>query len=226
MLANATDGLAEVTELSRTGGRATGPTIAETSTTFSEQAPRPPTCCSPTTPAPATRARSRSSLDFTARSMETLTQLEGLVPRRRPATSSCYAAQVLGAHRRRRPAGLPRLQRAASTRSEDPRRRGRLHRRRPGDRRDRQSGAQADQGTKRKKDRGLTVPTGDGGTLPPGSAKWPARHQTCCPSVCMSCVNVVPRHRTAKVVPVSTAWATATVRANWSPAPVRVSYCS
>ena len=56
----------------------------------------------------------------------------------------------------------------------------------------RQSGAQADQGTKRKKDRGLTVPTGDGGTLPPGSAKSLARHQRALPSVCMSCVTWFP----------------------------------
>ncbi len=95
LLSNATDRLDELSALSRTGGLGEGAAIASTLTTFSDQAMAASDLLL-TDYAKTGDERSIEELrDFTATSMQTLAQLEALLPEE-AHDELAYAAQVLG----------------------------------------------------------------------------------------------------------------------------------
>ena len=95
LLSNAADRLDEISALSRTGGLGEGAAIESTLTTFSDQAMLASDLLL-TDYAETGDERSIEELrDFTATSMETLTQLEALLPEE-ARDELMYAAQVLG----------------------------------------------------------------------------------------------------------------------------------
>jgi len=95
LLSNATDRLAEISALSRTGSLGDGPAIASTLTTFSDQAMAASDLLL-TDYAETGDERSIEELrEFTATSIQTLAQLEALLPEE-ARDELAYAAQVLG----------------------------------------------------------------------------------------------------------------------------------
>lgn len=95
LLANATDRLAEVAALSRTGNLAEGAMIADTLGTFSDQALLASDLLLDDYAETAEESSIEELHDFTSTSMQTLTQLEGLVPDEARG-ELVRAAQVLG----------------------------------------------------------------------------------------------------------------------------------
>ena len=95
LLSNAADRLAEVTELSRTGDLDEASTIAATLTAFSEQSLAASDLLLDDFEQTGDRSSVEELNDFTASSMETLSQLEAVLP---PGTRDelQYAAHVLG----------------------------------------------------------------------------------------------------------------------------------
>lgn len=95
LLANATDRLAEVTALSRTGDLGEGAMIADTLATFSDQALLASDLLLDDYAETGDEASIEELRDFTSTSMQTLTQLESVLPEE-AQDELAYAAQVLG----------------------------------------------------------------------------------------------------------------------------------
>lgn len=96
LLANATDRLAEVAALSRTGNLAEGAMIADTLGTFSDQALLASDLLLDDYAETGEESSIEELNDFTSTSMQTLTQLEGILPDE-ARSELVTAAQVLGA---------------------------------------------------------------------------------------------------------------------------------
>lgn len=95
LLANATDRLAEVTALSRTGDLGESVMIADTLATFSDQALQASGLLLDDYAETGDEGSIEELRDFTSTSMQTLTQLEALLPEE-AQDELVYAAQVLG----------------------------------------------------------------------------------------------------------------------------------